>query len=928
MGDGCIVAMNATNDQVIEISPPHPRVVGWLGASALAMGGSNQSLFIIGALFIGQGAIPGQGSAAVLLLIVGLILSYMAAPGWTELCCMFPNRVGGIAATCVEAFRPYSPILANLTGVCYWWGWVPTCGLTALLSASAIHDWILPSVPIPAMAIALVLFFASVNLLGVAWIVRLAIPIATTSATLAFLSAVIPVFSGHVDWHQAFSFHLTTPFEGIFGQITSAMAGLYLIGFAAPAFEAAFCHVGEMKNPAKDVPKAALVSSIMAGLYFLILPVIWLGCLGPEPLGKDLAQELGPTYAPLLGGMGRFAAMWFMMFNMFHGTMAPTAGVCRTLSQLADDGLLPRAFSKRNRFDAPYVATIFTAICAVIFLLIGDPIWLVAAANFTYLIGIALPNVAVWLLRKDRPEMHRPYKAPRGTIMLGLIAAIVWGISTIVGFQQFGLPTVIFGIGLAYSGSMMYAWRKWSDRRRAGLPGVAHSLHVKLTGAMMLVLVLDGAGYLLAVTSISTSEHPAFIAALEDIFVAVALLTISVGLVLPGMIAHSAVEVSKAANRLVKGTLADFTRAMEALAAGNLDAAHARIDIQPVWVNSRDEVGEMAVSFNVLQEEVKQAAMALGGAREGLREARRELTDINTHLEQRVADRTTELEAAHKTLVGFARQAGMAEVAIGVLHNVGNVLNSVNVSVSLASEKVRNSKVSGLVRATALLKENAGDLATYICNDEKGKQLPGYITKLAEHLTSEQQEILHELESLTQNVAHINQIVNMQQAYASVSGITEVVSPVEMVEDAIRMNQAALDRHSVQVQRRFEHTPPLLIDKHKTLQILVNLIANAKYALTANDRCKRVLTIRIAQGDAGRAVIAILDNGEGIAAENLARIFSHGFTTRAGGHGFGLHSSALAAREMGGSLAVRSEGLGRGAMFILELPLKKLECAA
>src|SRR5260370_34683940 len=118
-------------------SAPHPRTIGWIGTTALAMGGSNQSLFLIGALII------SQGSAAVPLLILGLLLSWAAAPGWTELILMWPNRVGGIAATCAEAFRPYSPILANLTGVCYWWGWVPTCGLTAILSATPIHEWYL-----------------------------------------------------------------------------------------------------------------------------------------------------------------------------------------------------------------------------------------------------------------------------------------------------------------------------------------------------------------------------------------------------------------------------------------------------------------------------------------------------------------------------------------------------------------------------------------------------------------------------------------------------------------------------------------------------------------------------------------------------------------------------------------------------------------
>ena len=612
--------------------------------TALAMGGSNQSLFIIAALFIGQGAIPGQGSAAVLLLILGLLLSWAAGPGWTELILMYPKRVGGIAATCGEAFRPYSLILANLTGVCYWWGWVPTCGLTALLSASAIHAWYLPSVPISLLASALVLFFAFVNLLGIKWVTRLIVPIATFSAGLAFLSGFVPIVTGHVDWHQATTFTLTIPFAGKFGQLTSLMAGLYLIGFAAPAFEAASCHVGEAINPEKSVPRAMFASGAMAGLYFIVLPIVWLGTIGSDAMGQDLAAVLGPTFAPLLGSAAKGAAVWFMIFNMFHGTAQPLAGASRTLSQLSEDGLLPRMLARRSRTDAPYVAILLTAAMAILFLLIGDPIWLIAAANFTYLISICLPSVAVWLLRRDAPEMKRPYRAPRGTIALGLVAAVIWGFSALLGFQQFGLPTVIIGLVFAYAGTALYAWRKFSDRRRLGLPGVARSLHIKLTGAMLLVMIMDAAGYLMAVTSMPDGQT-ALRTALEDVFVGVAILTISVGLVLPGMIAHSAEEISNAAKRLATGTLADFSRAMQALGSGNLAAAHVSVDIRPVIVNSRDEVGEMAKSFNTMQAEIGRAALGLEGAREGLHQARQELVEINASLEQRVEERTAEVSA-------------------------------------------------------------------------------------------------------------------------------------------------------------------------------------------------------------------------------------------------------------------------------------------
>ncbi len=603
---------------------PHQRSMGWIGTTALAMGGSNQSLFLLAALFVGQADISGQGSAAVILLIVGVLLSWAAAPAWTELVLMWPNRVGGIAAACSEAFRPYSAVLSSLAGTCYWWGWVPTCGLTALLSASAIQQWYLPGIPVEAVACAIVAMFTIVNLCGIKWVTRLMIPIAGASALLALLSTLIPIISGNVDWHQATDFKLTSPFAGWFGDVTSLMAGLYIIGFAAPAFEAATCHVGETIDPNRNVPRAMLASAAMAGIYFIAIPVIWLGALGPEPLGKDLAISLGPIFAPLFGSFGKAAAVLFMMMNMFHGTMQPLAGAARSLAQLSEDGLLPRFLAWRSKTDCPWAATLFTASMAIIFLIMGDPIWLIAAANFTYLISICLPNVAAWLLRKDLPLATRPYRAPRFTIGLGLFSSFVWLLAAALGFQQFGLPTVLVGLTMAYSGAGFYAWRKIEDRRRQGLPMFANTLHLKLTGAMLLVLILDGAGYVMAVGSVP-SQHMALLAALEDIFVVVALLTVTVGLVMPGIIAHVATQVSEAAKRLTSDTLGDFSRAMTALGKGDIESAYASVDINPVLIHSNDEMGEMATSFNLLQQEVKQAALGLNSARDKLGAARNEL---------------------------------------------------------------------------------------------------------------------------------------------------------------------------------------------------------------------------------------------------------------------------------------------------------------
>jgi nitrogen fixation/metabolism regulation signal transduction histidine kinase len=279
-----------------------------------------------------------------------------------------------------------------------------------------------------------------------------------------------------------------------------------------------------------------------------------------------------------------------------------------------------------------------------------------------------------------------------------------------------------------------------------------------------------------------------------------------------------------------------------------------------------------------------------------------------------------ELKKTHSELMDASRRAGMAEVATGVLHNVGNVLNSVNVSANVASDHIRKSKVKQVARVAEMLREHAGDLGDFMVNDTKGRQLPSYLEQLAEHLAAEQTLLLTELRSLQNNIEHIKDIVSVQQSYARVSGLTETLNVVDLVEDALRMNTASLARHAVPLFREYEpELPMVIVEKQKVLQILVNLIRNAKYACDETGSNDKRITVRVYHKDS-RMRIAIIDNGVGIPAENLLRIFNHGFTTRKTGHGFGLHSGALAAKELGGSLEVHSDGPGKGATFTLEFP--------
>jgi PAS domain S-box-containing protein len=278
-----------------------------------------------------------------------------------------------------------------------------------------------------------------------------------------------------------------------------------------------------------------------------------------------------------------------------------------------------------------------------------------------------------------------------------------------------------------------------------------------------------------------------------------------------------------------------------------------------------------------------------------------------------------ELERVHKQLMSASRQAGMAEVATNVLHNVGNILNSVNISASLVIERVKQSKAPGVSRLAALLREQGSAIGHFIAHDERGKRIPDYLTSLGEQLLGDQKMALEELASLRGNLEHIKDTVAMQQNYAKLCGVTETVEVVDLVEDSLRLNAGAFVRHGVALHREFSPVPPITVDKHKVLQILVNLVRNAKYACDESGRSDKLLTLRIEPAPAG-VRICVIDNGVGIPAENMSRLFTHGFTTRVSGHGFGLHSGALAAQELGGSLTVESAGLGCGATFTLELP--------
>ena len=283
----------------------------------------------------------------------------------------------------------------------------------------------------------------------------------------------------------------------------------------------------------------------------------------------------------------------------------------------------------------------------------------------------------------------------------------------------------------------------------------------------------------------------------------------------------------------------------------------------------------------------------------------------------------TKLSEMHRTLLDVSRQAGMAEVATGLLHNVGNTLNSVNVSANLVTERIRNSRVVGLTRVAELLSEHAGDPRAFFSTDPRGQQLPAYLIALAGKVAEERQSLLNEQQLLTEGLEHVKSIVSMQQAHARFAGMVEQVLVPRLIDDALRLHSVSFERQGIEIHREYAEVPPILLDRHKLLQILLNLLSNARHALLDSERADKRLAIRVLKPAEDRLCIQVSDNGVGISPEGLTRLFTQGFTTKKNGHGFGLHISALAATEMEGSLTGSSAGPGQGATFTIELPLRR-----
>lgn len=315
-------------------------------------------------------------------------------------------------------------------------------------------------------------------------------------------------------------------------------------------------------------------------------------------------------------------------------------------------------------------------------------------------------------------------------------------------------------------------------------------------------------------------------------------------------------------------------------------------------------------------------------------QAQQDLSLAHEELEQRVVERTQELtrEIAERRatqeelsrvnahIADVSHRAGMAEVANSVLHNIGNVLNSVNVSVSVIRKQLKSTPLDKLPQTVAMLKQHESDLATYLTQDEKGKLFPRFLEMLSGQWQTEHATLVSETNQLHDSVQHINDIINKQQSLSGQLGVHEIFDVADLIRSTFSFHETSFTKSNIQIHFDLQDKLIWNGDRSKFTQIMLNLIVNAEESLVASDSQPLTLKISSHRFEDGHLEIKVQDNGCGIPDEIMPRLFSYGFTTKPTGHGFGLHASALAAQDMGGSLQAFSEGLGRGATFVLSVP--------
>lgn len=786
---------------------------------------------------------------------------------------------------------------------------------------------------------------------------------------LAFLAAglfvVFSVFDGFDGFFEHLDGHLTRPANYMAVESTAEVINFLvylLLATAAFLFLPRQFHVSVVENSdEKHVRTAAwLVPVYLVAINLFVLPIA-LGGLISHPKGTPDQFVLS-----LPMGSGLHALTAFVFLGGFSAAVGMLMVETMTMSTMVSNHLvlpLIEAHKKLWGFRRHLLATRWVAAALLI----------LGSYGFEVSVGQSVMLVSMGMLSFAAVTQFTPAivgalywnKASRGGALLGLaLGFLVWTYTLLVPVLIRGnwLPQALLSEGPAG-----ITWLKPEALfGLSGLSGLAHgtlwSLFVNSVGFVLgTALFPAGAEELRAAeefsghraTKVADAADVAEIPLSEKLSVLEKLVGRYHTPAATTELIRAALEVARVKGKelITISELSELHQAVERLLAGAIGAAaaHAAMDQVRIHATAKESQAMAKVYARILADmkmapselrrridyhEEKEALLRTQAAEleakmelldrevEERRKAEGALQELNEQLEGRVAERTRALREAQRKVVDAAHQAGRAEIATSILHNVGNVLNSVNVSLSTVADTVGRSRLPMLEKTAALLSQHKNDVIAFLTRDPQGKKLPEFVVAVSSVLKEEREKLQKELDLLTRNIEHIKVIISVQQSHAKSSVLIEEVDLEELMNDATFVNAASLDQAKARIVHQNEKLPRITVEKHKLLQILVNLISNATHAMGVTQGRERVLTLGQRMLDDDTVEISVKDNGVGIPAENLRKIFQHGFTTRSDGHGFGLHGSAIAATQMHGSLGVISDGPERGATFTLKLPVR------
>lgn len=621
------------------MTPDH-RKISWFSVVAFGLAG-NESLMMLGAIY------SIQPAAALYCMFAVFILSAIAAYGWCKLVARKPERVGGIATACIDAYAEYNPVIPVLAGTTYWFSWVVASAMSALFCASAIQQLAMNHLPMHLTASIILLLAAGISLLPLRFSAKFAVSLFLLAIVTLILSIISPLIGGAFHWQQIQAFSLVTRFPGLFGQTSALMSSWYILFWSIPAFEVIFCLSGLMREPSKNLPRALITSICISALCFIIIPFVWQGTLGVDVLSSDYVLMSGwhgfvSLFTPIMSvSNATICLLVLILSNMFLVVLGGIVCSSRVMQQLAEEKLIPNFFASSDKSKAPAMTILLMAILGLIFIWYGTPVWLMAATNIGYLSCLIISSIAIYLLRHEVQYT----KTEMRLIKAGVVVSFIIIITTVFGLQLYGLVAILNGLAFVLAGASLLFIRKLLDGNHLG--NLLHSLYFKIAGPIFLVLAVDASGYLIAVYALP-DDFLLLKTILEDIFTLIAILTIVVGLVLPGVLARTAEKVTQTAQSLMNGVVTDFVNAMKALSLGKLDEASVSINVEPIKVTSNDEFGVMLRTFNLLQAKIKDAAYSLIVARDQMRKTRDELTaseETNQNLLGIVSDAVMKIDS-------------------------------------------------------------------------------------------------------------------------------------------------------------------------------------------------------------------------------------------------------------------------------------------